>query len=343
LKKQSSHKTLFIVVAIATPFLLNGVWGFSPHKELHAVAITALPPPLFGFYKTHQSEIIRRATDADKRKHGVNTEAAKHYIDLDQFREGVDQCGWYDACELYSEDTLQERGVLPWNIERVYRSLVIELSNSGLKGDTTASLNRILRLSADLGHYIGDAHVPLHTTSNYNGQTTGQFGIHALWETHVYETSRDSWSGKRVQATYIKDLRKWIWDVIYDSHSDVEEVLYKERLIREKPDAPEGWGYRTRGRTLALIPTPAFCEEYGKAMGGMVERRFYLSAEGIASVWYSAWVDAGAPNLSRDFSFTKQKKCIKDTSHVILKIKRELIRFYLGLVPNQQELDEDDQ
>ncbi|PCJ81516.1 MAG: S1/P1 Nuclease [Bacteroidetes bacterium] len=330
MKKQWNHKALYLVVVVTTPLLVSGFWGFSPHKELHAVAITGLPHPLFGFYKTYQNDIINRATDADKRKHGVEGEAAKHYIDLDKFPNGIKSCGWYEACDKYGEDSLLERGVLPWNIERVYISLVLEMSKSGEKGDYSTTLNRILRLSADLGHYVGDAHVPLHTTSNYNGQKTGQSGIHALWETHVYETSRTRWTGRKVHAVYIEDIRKWIWNVINDSHSDVEEVLVKERITRERPDAPEIWGYRTRGRTLSLIPTPAFCEEYGRALDGMVERRFYMSAEGIASVWYSAWVDAGAPDLYSDFplNFLKENN---DTCGAFIKLKNELRRFFQDL------------
>ncbi len=75
--------TLSIVYLTTTIILVN--WGFAPHKELHAVAITALPPPIFSFFKSHQAELISRATDADKRKHGVEDEAARHYIDLDHF------------------------------------------------------------------------------------------------------------------------------------------------------------------------------------------------------------------------------------------------------------------
>ena len=302
-------------------------WGFSPHRELHAVAITALPSPVFGFFKTHQHELMMRSVDADKRKHGVKEESAKHYIDLDHYAKGISPCGWYEACELYSEDTLIARGILPWSIERVYNQLIIEMSNCGVQDSSAANLTRVLKLSADLGHYIGDAHVPLHTSSNYNGQLTGQNGIHALWETHVYETSRPYWIGQRIEAVYIPDIRNWVWSRIMSSHSKVKEVLYMERVVREREGAPDVWGYRTRGRTLSLIPTPGFCEEYNDSLGGMVEERFYMAAEGIASVWYSAWVDAGAPDLHKDLIKPKKRNAIS-----------ELVHFFQEQFPNQKEL-----
>ena len=46
---------------------------------------------------------------------------------------------------------------------------------------------KILKLSAEIGHYIADAHVPLHAHSNHNGQYTGQQGIHGFWESRIPE------------------------------------------------------------------------------------------------------------------------------------------------------------
>ncbi len=301
-------------------------WGFTPHRELHAVAITALPSPVFGFFKAHQHELMVRAVDADKRKHSVKEEAARHYIDIDHYSVGIPQCGWHEACIRYSEDTLRSRGILPWRIERVYNQLVVEMSNCGVSDSSEASLDRVLRLSADLGHYIGDAHVPLHTTSNYNGQFTDQIGIHALWETHVYETTRAYWSGQRIKAVYIPDIRDWIWSRIMSSNANVKEVLHMEKAVRKRVGAPDVWGYRTRGRTLSLIPTPGFCEEYNDSLGGMVEKRFYMAAEGIASVWYSAWVDAGAPDLENGLNKPKHRNLMNELSH-----------FLRALFPNQKE------
>ena len=316
------YRFTLCLVSVATTLILAN-WGFAPHKELHAVAITALPPPIFNFFKSHQTELISRATDADKRKHGVEDEAARHYIDLDHFTEGIQPCSWFEACERFTEDTLKERGILPWNIELVYMNLVHEFSKD------TINTGQVIRLCADLGHYIGDAHVPLHTSSNYNGQFSGQTGIHALWETHVYETLRSSWTPRKIEASYIKDVRKWVWSIIQESHQDVGEVLSKEMMVREKKDVPEDYGYRTRGRTLTLVPTPAFCEAYSSAMEGMVERRFFSAAQAISSIWYTSWADAGAPELP--LKLNRQSEGTKN----------ELVRFFQDLYKDHMEHDEE--
>lgn len=328
MKTRWKHRTKILTAAAV---VTCSSWGFSPHRELHAVAITALPSPVFGFFKAHQHELMVRAVDADKRKHGVKEEAERHYIDLDHYSDGISPCGWHEACERYTEDTLRSRGILPWSIERVYNQLVDEMSNCDARDSSAASLSRVLRLSADLGHYIGDAHVPLHTTANYNGQFTGQIGIHALWETHVYETSRPYWTGQRIEAVYISDIREWVWSRIMSSNANVEEVLRMEKAVRERVGAPDVWGYRTRGRTLSLIPTPGFCEEYNDSLGGMIEERFYMAAEGIASVWYSAWVDAGAPDLEHELIKPKKRN-----------LMNELVHFLRARLQNQKEHVEED-
>ena len=133
-----------------------------------------------------------------------------------------------------------------------------------------------------MGHYIGDAHVPPHTTENYNGQLSGQTGIHALWETHVYELTREDRIPQKIEATYISDIDEFTRGIIEESHALVGIVLQKEIEVRTRKGAPPQWGYRTRGRTLDLIPTTGFCREYSEALDGMVQRRFHESANAIA-------------------------------------------------------------
>jgi len=74
---------------------------------------------------------------------------------------------------------LDEYGILPYHL--------VEYQNRLKNAFVRQDLKKIIRLAGELGHYIGDAHVPLHTTVNYNGQLTGQDGIHAFWETRIPE------------------------------------------------------------------------------------------------------------------------------------------------------------
>jgi hypothetical protein len=56
---------------------------------------------------------------------------------------------------LYSEKVLIDHGIVPWHILKVKYWLTQAMRNH--------DYSQILELSADLGHYIADAYVPLHT------------------------------------------------------------------------------------------------------------------------------------------------------------------------------------
>ena len=68
---------------------------------------------------------------------------------------------------------------MPWYIQDIMTKLT--------KAFKDKRKTEILFLAADLGHYIGDAHMPLHTSANHNGQLTNQKGIHALFESAIPE------------------------------------------------------------------------------------------------------------------------------------------------------------
>lgn len=94
-------------------------------------------------------------------------------------------------------------------------------------------INGILRTASDLGHYVGDAHVPLHTTSNYNGQLSNQLGLHAFWESRIPELFADKQYDYFVgKAEYIKDVPSFIWQTALESHTLVDSVLAIEKDFR---------------------------------------------------------------------------------------------------------------
>ena len=195
-----------------------------------------------------------------------------------------------DGTELYIEDQFSEYGVLPYWLKQYQAQLVQAFADKDEK--------KILRISAELGHYIGDAHVPLHTTENYNGQMTDQVGIHAFWESRVPELFADEeydfYVGK---AEYIDDVGAYFWDVVLESHLLLEDVLQIEKdLSRDFPQDKQ-WCYDERLKRTVRTQ----CEEYAKAyadkMDGMVELRMREAILSLSSLWYTAWIDAGQPDL----------------------------------------------
>ena len=270
-------------------------WGFYGHKKINRLSIFTLPTEMFGFYKEHVEYITEHAVDPDKRRYAVDGEAPCHYIDLDHFyKEGEDPFKvmpkkWKDAVEKFSEDTLMAYGIVPWHIQRVKFKLQ--------KAFERKNLDLILKYSADIGHYIGDAHVPLHTTENYNGQMTNQKGIHGLWESRLVEINADTYDYFVGKATYVKDVLGYTWNAIRESHMALDSVLTMEIETTKEIPSDRKYAYERRGNVTVETYSKEFCALYHQKMNGMVERRMKKAIVAIGSIWYTAWVDAGQPDL----------------------------------------------
>lgn len=260
------------------------------------MAVFTLPPELIGFYKEHIEYITEHAVDPDKRRYAVKGEAPRHYIDIDHYASDnqnpfeIVPKYWKQAVDKFSEDTLQAYGIVPWHIQ----SMVSRLT----KAFEEKNVDLILKYSADLGHYVGDAHVPLHTTKNYNGQLTNQYGIHGLWESRLPELLAEKYDYFVGKAVYYSDINAVAWKAVYDSHQAVDSVLQLEKRLTEEFSTDAKYAFETRGSTTVKTYSSAFSIEYHKRLNGMVERRLREAIIGVGSMWYTAWVNAGQPDLT---------------------------------------------
>lgn len=273
----------------------NYYWGFEAHRVINRKAVFSLPPEMFGFYKEHIQYIEEHAVDPDKRKHTDPDEAVRHYVDIDYYAEpplnpfdSVPQY-WKKAIEKYSEDTLKKYGIVPWQVEWVMRNLTQAFSEKNTE--------RILLLSADLGHYVADAHVPLHTTLNYNGQLTGQEGVHSFWETRLVELYLSDFDLLVDEANYISNINQEIWTIVKTSHQLVPELLMAEKLARESIGKDQLYTYSERGTTDQKVPSIDYSKAFNDRLNGMVEKQLSSAIHAVSSFWYTAWINAGQPEL----------------------------------------------
>ncbi len=189
------------------------------------------------------------------------------------------------------EDRFFVHGILPYNLERVYNQLVDAFK--------TRSVERILRLSADIGHYVGDAHVPLHTTKNYNGQLSNQDGIHAFWESRIPELfAEEEFDFLVGPAEYKSDIRNFIWQFIAESHRGVDLVLETERTVSRQVPADQQYCFDERLGAITKIQCRDYAAKYHELLDKQVEQRMRDCILNLGSIWMSAWVDAGQPDLS---------------------------------------------
>jgi len=270
-------------------------WGFFGHKRINRIAVFTLPPEMFGFYKEHIEFVTEHAVDPDKRRYAVEGEAQCHYIDLDHYYKPGENPfqimprKWKDAVSKFTEDTLQTYGIVPWHISVMKSKLQ--------RAFETKNVDLILKYSADIGHYIADAHVPLHTTENYNGQLTGQKGIHGLWESRLVEINAENYDYFVGKATYVKSVLDYTWEAVEDSHNALDSVLRMEKEITRTFPSDRKYAFEQRGNTTVQVYSKEFCSAYHVQLNGMVERRLRAAVIAVGSIWYTAWVDAGQPDL----------------------------------------------
>lgn len=280
---------------ISIPAFFAKKWGFAGHSRINRVAVFTLPTEMIGFFKDHIEYITEHAPDPDKRRYAVNGEAERHYIDIDHYaKDGEDPFKvmprkWKDAVKKYSEDTLRAYGIVPWQIQKSLRSLqwAFEQRNTDM----------ILKYASDLGHYVGDAHVPLHTTENYNGLMTNQRGIHGFWESRLVEINYNDYDYFIGKAKYIKDPLEFAWKAVEESHRALDSVFRFERELTEEFPPDKKYSYENRGRALVKTYSYEFSQAYHKRLNGMVERRMRQAIIAVGSFWYTAWVNAGQPDL----------------------------------------------
>ena len=139
-----------ILITLITAFLyiLFSSWGFYAHKKINESAVFLLPTELAIFYKKNIKEITNKAIDADKRCYTDSLEPPRHYIDINEIDDNIDSIPvhWRKATEKYTERKLIAAGIIPWQISRTYQNLV--------QAFKIKDMNKIIRYSADLGHYI---------------------------------------------------------------------------------------------------------------------------------------------------------------------------------------------
>ena len=287
--KQASRIIIgFILISLCSS------WGFYAHYRINRLAIFTLPKAMAGFYRANIQFITEHAVSADKRRYVDSTEAPRHFFDADHYGKNpfvaVPQ-NWDDAAFKFTADTLIKYGTVPWTIQYNYYRLVKAFKEH----DTTAILNA----SANLGHYVADAHVPLHLTQNYNGQLTNQTGIHALWESRIPELFADHYKLYIGKARYIENPLAEAFKICRSSFKSVDSVLRFERMLSKTYPPDKKYITEKRGKRQVTEYSEAYAKAYQNMMNGMVQRRMRSAILSVGSFWYSAWVDAGQPDLDK--------------------------------------------
>jgi hypothetical protein len=281
-----------VLVLVLVLFLLTG-WGSTGHKIINRGGAVELPVEMLGFIQ-RASMLADSASNADNRKGKDPTESPKHFIDIDDYPEFATKTVSHSLDSLIQKYGLQRvttNGFLPWAIADAADSLTAQMQRG--------NWNKAWSTAADVGHYVGDAHQPLHCTANYDGQLTGNRGIHSRYESSMVDRYQQSIIITAGQVTYVESALGFVFDVIYRSQS------YCDSILKADDYAKQVSGWNGSGQE----PAQYYTALWAKA-GGFTNVVMQRAVDAFASLLYSAWVRAGRPSIPTTSGVSDQPPAI---------------------------------
>jgi hypothetical protein len=245
-------------------------WGFDAHRSITHYAVANLPrgAALYDTFSPLIGSLQEASLAPDIRRDSTPGEDIKHYLDadlLEPYPFTSFPLSRSRAEAVFGREELEQAGVAPWALQSSYRRLV----DAFRSGDRQA----VLTAAGDTAHYLEDLHVPYHTTENYDGQLTGNEGIHARFESEMIE-------------------RFW------------QDSLFKPQTAPPLKDAPLAAAFevtRTSYGFLKLVNQADLAvlarHEPESSAGTVAKQQMNLATLNVARFWLSAWVDAGRPEL----------------------------------------------
>jgi len=283
---------------VAGSITLLFAWGAWGHQHINRAAVFALPEGLRPLFYNHIDFITEEAVVPDLRKYSINDRAEfpRHFINMESYGPvGSLPRTMQEARAHYADTFLTRAGILPWYMQEMEEKLT-KAFKAGRKAE-------IIFLAADLGHYIGDAHMPLHTALNHNGQLTGQQGIHAFWEAQLPEMFGEGYNLYTGDAKYIPDIEEETWQIVDSTYRLAEVLLAADRelsagLPQNKVFMMDSAGHIRTNQFGDLVHTPEYARKFHEKLHGMIESQLRKAIAKTADFWYTAWVNAGKPVLS---------------------------------------------
>jgi hypothetical protein len=288
-------RRLAVVLALVLSWPASGLsWGFDAHKFIADRMIELLPPEIKPVFVARRAFIVERAIDPDLwRTVGWEEEPPHHFLDIDHEAFGPYPFhglprDYADAVQKFGRAFIHEQGLLPWRTSEIWGRLLREFESLKRPSPPGFALDNIALFSAVLAHYVSDGHVPLHAVVNYNGQLTGQDGVHSRWEGELFERNRSRLTIAPPPLTPVTVPRDAMFEVLLASNRLAPNVLDSDRAA-------------ARGREFY---DDAYFEAFAKGSLPTLERRLNDAISAVASFITGAWEAAGRPKVPTDFPRT---------------------------------------
>lgn len=249
-----------------------------------------LEGPLQELLGQHRSTVVQETMGPDYRKDQNPEEPSRHFIDLELYGEfpfsGLD-LNYDQLVGRFGKERVEKNGTLPWAVQRTFDKLT--------EAFRSRNLAQILLYSADLSHYVADLHQPFHTTENFDGQSTGQLGIHSRFESDLVNLYLQQIPFSKAHPTNLGPLMRKLRDVTVESYRWVDPILLADaRVVSElEINRKQYLGKVNQGKKYPEQYFKRMFDEVGEILGDCVNQAAYR----VGSLWWMAWKKAGQPTF----------------------------------------------
>jgi hypothetical protein len=266
---------VLLALCLTHPILMLG-WGPTAHDIVNTWAIQTLPPEIRSFFENNRQFLVEHANDADELMKKDRYERMRHYIYLDKY--GIFPYpelphDYEHAKEKFGSMRINRDGVLPWQIG--------EFSLRLTKAMRAGNWDEVKSDAAALAHYVADAHDPLHTAQNFDGQLTLQNGLSARFDIHLFDRYSKFFIMHPEGAEKIDDPTEYAFQTCLASNVWANLIIWSDLRARE-------------GLTDY---TDEYYDRFYNQVGPTVVHEINAAAHDAGSYWYTAWLNAGRPQL----------------------------------------------
>ena len=259
-------------------------WGFAAHRYIMRRAIDLLPARSSRFSSSIATRSCSRGRPRSVAQRRLGGRSRTTFSNF-----GAPEFGPYPftalpreygaALEKFGMATLKRDGLLPWreaeefgNLRRAFEGFT--------KGNAYGTTDTVL-FAAVAAHYIQDAHQPLHATNNYDGQLTGQNGVHARFERDLIERFESRLTIRPAPPAPMTSARDAAFEALLASYQLVPKVLQADKEAIAGKDTYDD----------------AYFEKFFAKVKPILEQRVAGSITATASMIIGAWEQAGKPPL----------------------------------------------
>ena len=280
--------SIWLLIITLAPISFIGAWGYDGHRLINYIASKQINGPFGQFLKQNSEPLKWYAVAPDYNKKIDKEEFHKHFIDSDFYdKYPFDNIpkNYSTLVSKYGEDNIKKYGIAPWTIKETSDRIIDLLKRNQFE-------EAVYNMGV-LGHYISDLHMPLHTVINYDGQFSGNEGIHKRWELHLVNK-------------YIKNIKpvgeiETVEDPWTFSMKIVKESFKAHHLILEADTKARKLLTKEQAEKLKSYETLSFEKPYLDVLfaetGDLLRDRLGRAVIRLASIWKYCWEEAGKPEL----------------------------------------------